>query len=116
MVIEVPISSSAVGIIYAGEDSQSQPCPLESIEIEEQHRSLGSALKPIVDEFEINLQIDEEEAQFPLLGEDAVQEAEVSYYCSKAVSEDDPNFLLKTITLYPSKPKVPAWLIAVDES
>jgi len=52
VVIEVPISSSAVGIIYAGEDSQSQPCPLESIEIEEQHRSLGSALKPIVDEFE----------------------------------------------------------------
>ena len=116
---EVPISSSAVGIIYAGEDSQSQPCPLESIEIEEQHRSLGSALKPIVDEFEINLQIDEEEAQFSLLGEEAVQEPEEivqSYYCSKAVSEDDPNFLLKTITLYPSKPKVPAWLIAVDES
>jgi hypothetical protein len=92
---------------------------LESIEIEEQHRSLGSALKPIVDEFEMNLQIDEEEVQFPLMGEDAVQEEpeeiKESYYCTKAVSEDDPNFLLKTITLYPSKPKVPTWLI-VDES
>jgi len=52
---------------------------VESIEIEEQHRSLGSALKPIVDEFEMNLQIDEEEeeVQFPYLGEDAVQEVVV---------------------------------------
>ncbi len=39
-----------------------------------------------------------------------------SYYCTKAVSEEDPNFLLKTFTLYPSKPKVPAWLIVEDES
>jgi hypothetical protein len=50
---------------------------VESIEIEEQHRSLGSALKPIVDEFEMNLQIDEEEVQFPYLGEDAVKEVVV---------------------------------------
>ena len=62
----LPVTS--LGIIYAGEDSQSQPCPLESIEIEEQHRSRGSALKPIRDEFEINLQIDEEDAEYPVLG------------------------------------------------
>jgi len=67
----LPVNSP--GIIYAGEDSQSQPCPLESIEIEEQHRSLGSALKPIRDEFKINLQIDEEESEYPMIGgEDAV--------------------------------------------
>lgn len=32
------------------------------------------------------------------------------------MSEDDPNFLFKTFTLYPSKPKVPAWLIVEDDS
>lgn len=40
--------TSAGSILYAGEDSQSEPCPLETIDIDgEQHqRSLGSALKP----------------------------------------------------------------------
>lgn len=32
------------------------------------------------------------------------------------MSEEDPNFLLKSVTLYPSKPKLPAWLIVEDES
>ena len=31
------------------------------------------------------------------------------------MSEEDPNFLLKSVTLYPSKPKLPAWLIVEDE-
>jgi hypothetical protein len=33
----------------------------------------------------------------------------------KAVSEEDPNFLLKSVTLYPGKPKLPSWLIEVGE-
>jgi hypothetical protein len=28
----------------------------------------------------------------------------------EGVSDDDPNYLLKCLTLYPAKPKVPAWL------
>jgi iron-sulfur cluster repair protein YtfE (RIC family) len=47
---------------------------LETIEIEEQQRSLGSALKPIVDELEVHHQI-EEEVQFPLIDEEAVKES-----------------------------------------
>ncbi len=50
-----PVIAASAGIIYAGEDSQSEPCPLEAIDIEEKQRSLGSALKPIFDELDVTV-------------------------------------------------------------